>query len=425
MNRVLAMILAGGRVDELGVLTLERPKSALPFGGMYRVIDFPLSNLMHSRIERVGILSQYRSYSLIHHIGIGMSWDLVGRDRGAQILPPQKGAADTDWFRGTADAVYQNLEFIDQYRPEQVLVLSGDHVYRMDFRPMIEYHRAKEADVTVGFVEVKASQVQRFGIGRIDNEDGETGGRLTGYEEKPRETSERWASMTLYLFRPDLLARVVTENARRGPSWEFGRDILPSLLGHCRVYGYRHRGYWGYSRTIDEYWRCNMDLLGKQPRIDLEGWEIRTNLDTWGLRDRPPPLFLSPARVTDSRVSYGCVIGGEVRRSVLFPGCRVAEGAVVRDSILFPDVRVGPGAVVDRVIADEKAILDGNARIGEGDDLTPNRALPHLLTTGITLIGKKAHIPQGIRIGRNCVIGPRFCPEHFHKEAYPSGELIT
>jgi glucose-1-phosphate adenylyltransferase len=419
------MVLAGGRVDELSVLTLERPKSALPFGGTYRVIDFALSNLMHSEIERVGILSQYRSSSLGHHIGIGASWDLVGRDRGVSILSPQKGAADTDWYRGTADAVYQNLEFVDQHQPDLVLILSGDHVYSMNYGPLIQYHERKKADLTAVFVEVPADQAHRFGIGKIDGEDGETGGRLTGYTEKPTEPGERWASMTIYLFRPDLLARVVTENARRGTSWEFGRDILPGTLGRYRVYGYRHRGYWGYSRTIEEYWRSNMDLLGETPAVDLEAWQVRTNLDDWGLRDRPPSVFLPGARVSDSRVGAGCVVGGEVARSVLFPGCRVAEGAVVRGSILLPEVKVGPGTVVDRVIADEKAILEGNARIGHGDDSTPNRSFPDLLSSGITLIGKKAHVPEGIRIGRNCVVGPRFSPEHFHRPVYTSGELIT
>lgn len=425
MCRVLAMILAGGRVDELSVLTLERPKSALPFGGMYRVIDFALSNLMHSEIERVGILSQYRSSSLIHHVGIGASWDLVGRDRGATLLSPQKGHADTDWYRGTADAVYQNLEFMDQHQPDLVLILSGDHVYHMNYRGLIRYHQEKKADMTAAFIEVPRDQAHRFGIGTIDEEDGATGGRLLEYAEKTEAPSGNWASMTVYLFRPDLLARLVAENARRGSSWEFGRDIIPAMLGRHRVYGFRHRGYWAYGRTIEEYWRAHMDLVGENPRVDLDEWQVRTNLDDRHLRDRPPSLFLPGARVSDSRVSAGCVVGGEVVRSILSPGCRIAEGASVRDSILFPEVKVGPGARLDRVIVDEKAVIEGNVRIGAGDDLTPNRSFPDLLSSGITLVGKKAHVPQGIRIGRNCVVGPRFSPEHFHRQSYASGELIT
>ncbi|MFH1279859.1 MAG: sugar phosphate nucleotidyltransferase [Candidatus Eisenbacteria bacterium] len=425
MCKVAALILAGGRVDELSVLTLERPKSALPFGGTYRFIDFALSNLMRSGIERVGILSQYRSYSLIRHIGIGSSWDLVGRDRGTDMLPPQKGAQATDWYRGTADAVYQNLEFLEHHRPDLVLVLSGDHVYSMDYRPLVRYHTEKKADMTAVFVEVGADQAHRFGIGRIDGEDGDVGGRLVEYVEKPPASGPGWASMTVYLFRPDLLLRLVTENARSGRSWEFGRDIIPGMLGRYRAYGYRYRGYWGYSRTVDEYWRCNMDILGGEPAVDLDGWEVRTNLDDWGLRDRPPSIVRAGSRVSDARIAVGSVVCGEVTRSILFPGCRVAEGAVVRDSILFPDVRVGPGAVLDRVIADERTVIEGNARIGEGNDMTPNRVHPHLLRTGISLIGRRAHVPAGVRIGRNCVIAPRFSPENFHRSVYGSGESIT
>ena len=425
MCRVVALILAGGRVDELSVLTLERPKSALPFGGMYRVIDFALSNLILSGIERVGILPQYRSTTLIRHIGIGNSWDLVGRDRGATLLPPQKGAAASDWYKGTADAVYQNLEFIEQSEPDLVMILSGDHVYRMDYRNMVDYHLRKKADVTAAFVDVAPEGAGRFGLGEIDGEDGETGGRLTGYLEKPESAAGNLASMTVYLFRPDLLARLVTENAARGGSWEFGRDILPALPGKHRVYGYRHRGYWGYSRTIDEYWTCSMDLLGETPLIPLDLWETRTNLDNWQLRDYPPAGFLPGSNVVDSRVGAGCVIGGKITRSILFPGCRVAEGAVIRDSILFPGVRIGPGSVLDRVIADEKVVIEGNARVGHGDAATPNRTAPDLLHSGITLIGGRAHIPQGVRIGKNCIVGPRFSPENFHKSTYFSGEPIT
>jgi glucose-1-phosphate adenylyltransferase len=392
---------------------------------MYRVIDFALSNLTGSEIERVGILSQYRSFSLNRHVGIGAPWDLVGRDRGASLLSPQKGAADTDWYRGTADAVYQNLEFIEQHQPDAVLILSGDHVYHMNYRPLIRFHKENKADLTAAFVQVGPEQSSRFGVGEIEGKEGEAGGRLLRYEEKPENQPGNWASMTVYLFRPDLLARLVTENARRARSWEFGRDIIPPMLGRYRVFGFRHRGYWGYSRTIEEYWRCNMDILGDDPPVDLEAWQVRTNLDNWGLRDRPPPVLLSSARVSDSRLGTGSVIGGEVTRSILFPGCRIAEGAVVRDSILFPDVKVGPGAIVDRIVADERAVIEGNTRIGFGEDQTPNRSFPELLSSGITLIGTKAHIPQGIRIGRNCVVGPRFSPENFHRPSYASGELIT
>jgi len=421
---VVAMILAGGRVDELSVLTLHRPKSAVPFGGMYRVIDFPLSNLMHSAIEQVGILSQYRSYSLIHHIGVGASWDLIGRNRGATILPPQKGVSDTDWYRGTADAVYQNLEFLDQHDPDLVLVLSGDHIYRMDYQPMIELHLREKADATIGFVPVAREQAGRFGLGKIDGE-GEEGGRLLDYVEKPEKPEYTWASMTVYLFRSELLIRVVSENARKGTSWEFGRDIIPELIRSSRVFAYRHHGYWGYTRTVDEYWRCNMDLLGENPAIPIEEWDVRTNLDNAGLRDRGPAHFHEGSTVTDSRISSGCRISGTVSHSILFPGCCVAKGAVVRDSILFSGVQVEKGAVLDRVVCDERARIERGAHVGCGDDLTPNRAQPDLLRSGINLVGKKAVVPAGLRIERNCIVGPNTARHHFSADRIRSGDLVS
>ncbi|MBN1825698.1 MAG: glucose-1-phosphate adenylyltransferase [Candidatus Eisenbacteria bacterium] len=424
MNEVVALILAGGRVNELSILTMHRPKSAIPFGGMYRVIDFALSNLMHSGIERVGILSQFRSGSLIRHIGIGSSWDMTGRDRGATMLPPTKGIADTDWYRGTADAVYQNLEFLERHGPELVLILSGDHIYRMDYGPMIEYHRRKEADLTIAFTETPIDQAHRFGLGRLDDEDGPIGGRLVDYVEKPERPTYTAASMTVYLFRAGLLAHLVTENARHGEGWEFGRDILPRMLGRHRVYGWRHRGYWGYTRTVDEFWQCHMELLGERPRIDLEGWGVRTNLDHFGLRDRSPALLLSGSTVEDARISPGCRVSGTVRNSVLFPGCRVARGAVVEHSILFPDVHVERDAVLDRVIADIGVTVGPGARVGDGDDDRPNRSVPELLRSGITLVGKMTQLPGGVRIGRNCIVGPYFGPERFTEQTYSSGETI-
>ena len=424
MQEIAALILAGGRVNELSVLTMHRPKSAVPFGGMYRVIDFPLSNLMHSGIERVGILSQYRSISLIRHIGVGASWDMTGRDRNATILPPQKGYSDADWYRGTSDAVYQNLEFLEQPRTSLTLILSGDHIYKMDYQPLIEYHQRMEADLTIGFVEVPIDQAHRFGLGNIEGGKDEPGGRLIDYVEKPERPEYTWASMTVYLFRTDLLAGLVTENARNGNSWEFGRDIIPNLLKDHRVYGYRHAGYWGYTRTVDEYWRCNMDLLGEEPRFDVEEWEVRTNLDDSGLRDRAPAFVRSNSRLDNSLITYGCRVDGEVSHSILFPGCRVAQGAIVRNSILFPETVVHANAVLDRVIADKNVVIGENARVGHGDDFTPNRSVPELLSSGITLIGKNSVIPKEMTIGRNCIVNPNITADDSTVSSLNSGESI-
>ncbi|RMF61730.1 MAG: glucose-1-phosphate adenylyltransferase [Calditrichaeota bacterium] len=423
MKDVLALVLAGGRVDELSVLTLPRPKSAVPFGGMYRVIDFPLSNLMHSGVERVGILSQYRSFSLINHVGVGAWWDFVGRDRGATMLLPSKGHQVSDWYKGTADAVYQNLEFVREQGAGTVLVLSGDHVYKMDYAPMLAYHREKDADVTVAFAPIEPQASSRFGVGELDDEDGETGGRVVRYLEKPRDAQLGLASLTIYLFKPQVLYRVLEANAGK-ESHEFGRDIIANMVGSHRVYGYRFTGYWGYSRTIDEYWQCNMNLLDEHPAIRLEEWQVRTNLDHDRLRDRPPARVGSAAQVENSLIHNGCLVDGEVSNSILFPGVRVEKGAVVRDSILFFDSVVRQGAVLKKVITDFEVEVGAGCVLGEGEDI-PNRQTPELLSSGITLLGKGVHLPAGTCLGKNVIVHPGLTGERFAREQFESGLTIT
>ena len=251
MKNVLAMILAGGRVDELDVLTFLRPKSVLPFGALYRIIDFPMSNLMHSGIERVGILSQYRPFYLINHIASGQPWDMIGRRRFAVILPPFKGREASDWYKGTADAVYQNIDFIKMYNPDLVLILSGDHIYQMDYQDVINFHLEKKADLTIAFTSVPREGAHRFGQGLIEEEEAR-GGKVVQYAEKPKKALYEWASLTIYVFNPGVLLEALAENARK-ESHEFGKDIIPSLLGNFRVYGYKHLGYWvwGVGRRVE------------------------------------------------------------------------------------------------------------------------------------------------------------------------------
>ncbi len=418
------MILAGGRVDELSVLTLYRPKAAVPFGGFYRIIDFPLSNLMHSGIEKVGILSQYRSTSLVRHIGVGISWDMLGSNRGAVVLPPFRGAKASDWYRGTADAVYQNLEFIEENRPDIVLVLSGDHVYKMDYNDLLDFHLANDADLTVGFIEVPLEGASRFGLAEIGGDPEHPGGPLLDYEEKPARPRYRWASLTIYAFRTEVLYQVLEENQKRGGSYEFGRDIIPNMLGRFRVFGYRFRGYWGYTRTIDEFWRTNRDLLPSQARIDLESWEVRTNLDNERTRSRRPTLLGNSAEVVDSILPNGCVVEGIVERSILFPGVVVERGAVVRDSVLMYDTAVRSGARLEQTITDVQAEIGPGARVGVGDGAAPpNTRYPELLSSGITLIGRNTVLPKGIEIGRNCIIAPNLPAERFPRKIN-SGETV-
>ncbi len=405
---ILAMILAGGRVDELGVLTQYRPKSAVPFGGFARVIDFPLSNLLHSGIERVAILSQYRSYSLINHIGTGAAWDMIGRHRGVSVLPPFKGHENSDWYRGSADAVYQNLDFVRYHDPSHILILSGDHIYRMNYRELIDYHVEKDADLTAAFTEVEPEQAHRFGIGVIDFED-ERGGPLTGYEEKPGSPRGNLASLTIFCFKPAVLYDALVENQKHD-SFEFGRDILPMMMRRgCRMYGYRHQGYWGYTRTVDEYWKTSMDLLGETPLIDLEKWGLRTNLEHRNIRDCQP-LKVGAAAVLDNSLVYnGCHVEGRVVNSILFPGVRVEKGAEVRDSVLFFNNHVHRGSRIKRVVSDVNTIFGAGCMVG-GARIRDQE--------GITVIGWNNRVPEYFRIGRGCTVYPQL-----DGERWESGEL--
>jgi glucose-1-phosphate adenylyltransferase len=410
MLNVLAMILAGGRVDELDVLTFFRPKSVVPFGAVYSIIDFPLSNLMHSGIEKVGILSQYRPFYLMNHIANGAPWDMVGRDRFATILPPFKGGEASDWYKGTADAVYQNIDFIKLYNPDLVLILSGDHIYRMDYQEIIRFHQEKKADVTIAFTETPQEGADRFGQASIEDE-GPEGGRILQYLEKPKKNRLDWASLTIYAFQPDILYTVLEENAKKS-SHEFGKDILPALLNGGRVYGYKHRGYWGYTRTLEEYWKTNMDLLGDKPLIDLKAWKIGTNLADKGVRDRQPAIVGPRASIKDSLFYSGCKIEGKVTRSILFPGVTVAEGAEVSESILFFDVSVGPGAKVTKTISDTGVTVGPGATIG-GDR-----------SKGLSVIGMNTRIPDGITIESGVTVYPHLTPEQFGKNVYHAGEVV-
>jgi glucose-1-phosphate adenylyltransferase len=409
MKNVLAMILAGGRVDELDVLTFSRPKSVLPFGGLYRIIDFPMSNLMRSGIERVGILSQYRPLSLINHIANGQPWDMVGRNRFAVILPPFKGREASDWYKGTADAVHQNTDFIRMHNPDLVLILSGDHIYSMDYQEVIAFHEAKKADVTIAFTAVPPEGQHRFGQGQIKDGD-RLGGELLHYVEKPKKRLYDWASLTIYCFKTDVLLEVLRQNERK-ESHEFGKDIIPSLLGSFRLYGYKHEGYWGYARSLDEYWRTSMHLLGDSPQIDLKSWGIRTNLAHREIRDRQPSI-MGPSAVVDDCLFYsGSSINGRVSRSLLFPGAMVEAGAVVEDSVLFFDTVVEREAHVSRTIADIGVRIGPRSQIGDrGDELS--------------VIGANSSIPETVRIEPGVTVYPNVDSGRFTRTEYRKGEIV-
>ena len=413
--RTLAMILAGGRVDDLGVLTFHRPKSAVPFGGFARVIDFPLSNLMNSGLDRVAILSQYRSYSLINHIGIGAAWDMIGRYRGISILPPYLGYGHSQWYRGSSDAVYQNLDFMQYIKPEQILILSGDHVYHMDYRELIAYHREKDADLTMACLKVPMRDAPRFGLADIDDEDGERGGRVIRYREKPDKPEFNWASLTVYCFKPKVLFQVLEANIREDASYEFGRDIIPRLMNeNRRVYGFKFKGYWGYTRTIEEYWQTNMDLLGPEPKIRFDEWNVRTNLEHRGIRDCQPLKIGRQAAISDSLIYNGCIVEGRVEHSILFPGTRVEKGALVKDSVLFFNNAVGKGAELHKVISDVNTTFGREVMIGAADTPEPKQA---------TVIGWNNFITAGTIIGSGCTVYPSLPTEKIPMQV-ESGEVV-
>ncbi|MDW7773867.1 MAG: sugar phosphate nucleotidyltransferase [Desulfobulbaceae bacterium] len=401
--QTLAMVLAGGRVDALGALTYYRPKSTLPFGGFARIIDFSLSNLMHSGLHKVGILSQYRSYSLINHIGIGAGWDMIGRYRGISILPPFQGSEESRWYRGSADAIYQNLDFIRYHDPKTILILSGDHVYNMDYREILAFHDARNADLTAAFLKVpRQLSANRFGVAEIDNEGGPTGGRVLGYEEKPASPAGDWASLTIYCFRPQTLFQVLEANAAEDASHEFGGDILPRLLQEKRrVYGFKFRGYWGYTKTVEEFWQTNMDLLGSDPVFNLKECGLRTNLEHRDIRDCPPLKMGSGAVVKNSLIYNGCTIEGRVENSILFPRVHVGKGVTVCNSILFFNNRLDCGCRFNKVISDANnsfgrdCLLDAEGAAADGR---------------ITVIGLENSVPDGTVIKPGCTLYPKLSP---------------
>lgn len=410
----LAMILAGSRVDELNVLTYYRPKSAVPFGGFGRVIDFSLSNLMNSGIEQVALLSQYRSYSLINHIGTGAAWDMIGRYRHVSILPPFLGSEATDWYRGPADAIYKNLDYVYYHKPEEILILSGDHIYKMDYQELIDYHTEKDADLTVAFIRVPLGDAHRFGVAALNDEDGDRGGRVVQYWEKPENPESEWASMTILCFKPQVLYDALEEN-QRGESYHFGKDIIPALLEqNYKVYGYKFCGYWGYTRTIREYWQSNMDLLGPDPLIDLEKWVFRTNLEHRNIRDNEPALMGESAVVQNSLVYNGCKIGGTVRNSILFPGVHVRQGALVENSVLFFNNIVGKDCRLNKIVSDV------NNTFNKGAVLGPVQAHQD---SEVTVIGWHNQVPEGTVIGEGATVYPQIDGDKWPDHVQP-GEVL-
>jgi glucose-1-phosphate adenylyltransferase len=409
-----AVILAGGEGSRLGVLTAKRAKPAVPFAGKYRIIDFALSNCVNSGLFDVMILTQYRPHSLNEHIGAGRPWDLDrGFTGGVRIYQPYKGRADTDWYAGTADAIQQNFTFLKSTRPDLVLVLSGDHIYEMNYDPLISFHVDHQADLTSATIRVTPDEARRMGILATDDSY-----RVTQFVEKPKDPPGALASMGIYVFNLPVLDRILLEDAkRRDSSHDFGKDIIPRMLqAGMSVFAYPYGGYWVDVGTVDSYWQAHMDLLQHPPPLDLNDrtWIIHTKSE-----ERPPVLIQEGATVKDSLITDGSIIspGAVVERSVLSPGVYVGPQAVVREAIIFTDASIEAGAHVERAIIDKNVTVGHNACVGslgaDGAGL------------GITTVGKNVQVPLGMKIGRGAVVGPDVRAEDFPRREVGEGATVS
>lgn len=417
-KEALVLILAGGVGSRLNILVQKRAKPAVPFGGIYRIIDFSLSNVMNSGLKRVGVLTQYKPLSLMSHLGLGEPWDFTGRSRGVSILPPRTGEKESDWYQGTADAVRRNIDFLQANPSDEVVILSGDHIYQMDFDAMIEYHRSKSADVTVGMMVVPKNEIYQFGAGVVDSSD-----RIVEWEEKPKEPRTNLASMGIYVFDYKyLLESLVRDKTEQ----DFGMHILPRAIDNDNVFAYPFYGYWRDVGTIQAYWEANMDVLRKDSGISPQRWQIRTNVETEGRSaDRPPARFGPDCKLDTCLISAGGNIKGSVINSIIAPGVHVEEGAVVKDSIIFEDCVINKGATVDLSILDKGVRVGERSYVGFGENFTTkNRAKPTHLYSGITLVGKGAEVPAEQKIGRNCVINSNTLESAYPGKAIDDGESL-
>ena len=361
-NNMLAMILAGGRGSRLHELTNKVAKPAVSYGGKYRIVDFPLSNCANSGVDIVGVLTQYESVLLNSYVAAGGRWGLDARESGVFVLPPrEKADADLDVYRGTADAISQNIDFIDKYSPEYLLVLSGDHIYKMDYDKMLDYHKEMNADATIAVIEVPMKEASRFGIMNTDGD-----GRIVEFEEKPEHPKSNLASMGIYIFNWRLLRKILLADMKNPDSHhDFGKDVIPCLLNDKKTLAaYKFKGYWKDVGTIDSLWEANMDLIDSRNELNLNdpAWKIYTE-DTSAL-----PQYIGPnAKVNKAFITQGCVVEGEVNHSVLFTGCKVGEGAKIIDSVLMPGVEVAAGAVVRRALVADNVKIGQDAVVGSAD----------------------------------------------------------
>lgn len=414
-KEMIAMLLAGGQGSRLGVLTSKVAKPAVAFGGKYRIIDFPLSNCINSGVDTVGVLTQYQPLRLNTHIGIGIPWDLDRNIGGVTVLPPYEKSGNSEWYTGTANAIYQNLDYMESFNPEYVLILSGDHIYKMDYEVMLDFHKANGADVTIAVMPVPIEEASRFGIVITDENH-----KISEFEEKPANPRSNLASMGIYIFNWKTLKDALIAMADQ-PALDFGKHIIP----YCHekklpLYAYEFHGYWKDVGTLNSYWEANMELIDIVPEFNLyeEYWKIYTKSEIL------PPQYLSRDSVVEcSIIGEGSNIYGKVYNSVIGCGVTIGEGSVVRDSIIMNNSMVMRNCELNKAIVAEQAVISDNVKLGIGEE-AENDTAPHIYNHGIVTVGEKSVIPQGITVGKNSVISGVTTPEDYENSSLASGKTL-
>ena len=414
-KEMIAMLLAGGQGSRLGVLTQKVAKPAVSFGGKYRIIDFPLSNCIKSGVDTVGVLTQYQPLRLNTHIGIGIPWDLDRNVGGVTVLPPYEKSKGSDWYTGTANAIYQNMEYMEQYNPEYVLILSGDHIYKMDYEVMLEYHKANNADVTIAAMPVPIEEASRFGIVITDDTN-----RITEFEEKPANPRSNLASMGIYIFSWKVLKEALVQLSEV-PSCDFGKHVIP----YChekgqRIFAYEYNGYWKDVGTLSSYWEANMELIDIIPEFNLyeEYWKIYTKSDII-----PPQFIAADAVIERSIIGEGSEICGKVSNSVIGAGVTVGKGAVVRDSIIMRGSTIGDNSVIEKAIVAEDVVIGSNVELCVVE-VAPNKYDPKVYQSDLVTIGERSVIPDNVKVGKNTAISGETKPEDYPEGLLAGGDYI-
>lgn len=412
---MIAMLLAGGQGSRLGVLTSKVAKPAVAFGGKYRIIDFPLSNCINSGVDTVGVLTQYQPLRLNTHIGIGIPWDLDRNIGGVTVLPPYEKSANSEWYTGTANAIYQNLAYMETYNPEYVLILSGDHIYKMDYEVMLDFHKQNNAECTIAVMQVPMEEASRFGIMITDENR-----RIVDFEEKPENPRSNLASMGIYIFNWKTLKEALIRMSEQ-PALDFGKHIIPYCHGQgAPLYAYEFNGYWKDVGTLSSYWEANMELIDIVPEFNLyeEYWKIYTKSDIL-----PPQYLAADSVVERSIIGEGTDIYGKVYNSVIGCGVTIGEGTIIRDSIIMNNAVIGAGCELNKSIVAENAVIRDKVKLGVGEE-AENETHPHIYNQGLVCIGEKTILPEGLTVGRNACIFGETTEADYENLSLPSGKTL-